>query len=277
VSVFWALFDQHASTWITQAQAMKLTMEVPHYTWMVLMPNAERIGEQWVISGWATFGMALFGAFWLFSWVSNRPVPRGVTIAALLAFGGTCVGAAVIDAVNPQWEMQTLKAEQISALNPLMVMLIIPGLNALVYAPLASRGITVKPLQKMAVGMFMPAVAFAVAAILQSRIEAAGPGQVPVAWQTVQYLIMTTAEVLISVTGLEFAYTQAPRAMKSTIMGFWLLCVTGGNILVAFLAPMEAILDLSTFFWIFTGLMAAASVVFAILAYSYKGKTYLQA
>ena len=50
---------------------------------------------------------------------------------------------------------------------------------------------------------------------------------------------MTTAEVLVSVTGLEFAYTQAPRAMKSTIMGFWLLCVTFGNILVAFLAPMQ--------------------------------------
>jgi POT family proton-dependent oligopeptide transporter len=87
---------------------------------------------------------------------------------------------------------------------------------------------------------------------------------------------MTTAEVLVSVTGLEFAYTQAPRTMKSTMMGFWLLCVTGGNILVAFLAPMETILELSEFFWIFTGLMSGAAVIFAVLAFFYKGKTYLQ-
>jgi proton-dependent oligopeptide transporter, POT family len=88
--------------------------------------------------------------------------------------------------------------------------------------------------------------------------------------------VMTTAEVLVSVTGLEFAYTQAPRKMKSTIMGFWLLCVTFGNILVAFLAPMEAILSLSMFFWTFTALMAAAAAIFAAMAYFYKGKTYLQ-
>ncbi len=73
-----------------------------------------------------------------------------------------------------------------------------------------------------------------------------------------------------------FAYTRAPRTMKSTIMGFWMLCVTFGNVLVAFLAPMETLLDLSKFFWIFAALMAVASVVFAVLAYFYKGRTCLQ-
>jgi hypothetical protein len=53
--------------------------------------------------------------------------------------------------------------------------------------------------------------------------------------------------------------------------------VTFGNILVAFLAPMQQILSLSQFFWVFTGLMTAAAVVFSIMAYLYKGKTYLQA
>jgi POT family proton-dependent oligopeptide transporter len=87
---------------------------------------------------------------------------------------------------------------------------------------------------------------------------------------------MTTAEVLVSITGLEFAYTQAPRAMKSTIMSFWLLCVTIGNLLVAFLSPLQEQLPLSSFFWVFAVLMAGAAVLFAVLAYFYKGKTYLQ-
>jgi POT family proton-dependent oligopeptide transporter len=133
------------------------------------------------------------------------------------------------------------------------------------------------PLRRMTVGMFLAAVSFAMAALLQLRIEAAaGPGEVGVAWQIAQYWVITTAEVLVSITGLEFAYTQAPRSMKSTIMGFWLLTVTFGNLLVAFLAPLEATLELSSFFWLFTALMVGAAVLFAVMAALYRGKTYLQ-
>ena len=104
-------------------------------------------------------------------------------------------------------------------------------------------------------------------------------GQVPfagTAWQVLQYLVITTAEVLVSITGLEFAYTQAPRRMKSTIMGFWLLCVTVGNLIVAFLSPLQKAFPLSTFFFVFAGLMTLASALFALMAYTYKGKSYLQ-
>jgi len=264
VSVFWALFDQHASTWITQAQEMDLTISVPRYTFAFVV--------------YGTIALAAFGGVWLFSWISNVRIPRNVTIGVVGVWVLAGVGCAIADAVTRDFVDQALKAEQISALNPLMVMMIIPALGAFVYRPLEARGITVKPLQKMSVGMFLAAVAFAVAAVLQQRIEAAAIAQtkIPVLWQFGQYIVMTTAEVLVSVTGLEFAYTQAPRAMKSTMMGVWLLCVTFGNVLVAFLAPMEAILELSQFFWVFTGLMIGAALVFTLLARSYKGKTYLQ-
>jgi POT family proton-dependent oligopeptide transporter len=149
-------------------------------------------------------------------------------------------------------------------------------LNLLIFSPLSSRGVDVKPLQKMTVGMFLAAAAFGAAAVLQEAIQTAGPGKVPGLWQMVQYFIMTVAEVLVSTTGLEFAYTQAPRAMKSTIMSFWLFCVTIGNLLVAFLAPLQKTTALSTFFWLFAGLMAGAATIFLFLALSYRGKTYLQ-
>ena len=262
VSVFWALFDQHASTWITQAQEMDLTITVPRYTFAFVV--------------YGTVALAAFGGVWLFSWISNLRVPRKVTLGVVGAWVVAGVACGIADLLTHEFVDQALKAEQISALNPLMVMMIIPALGAFVYGPLEARGITVKPLQKMSVGMFLAAVAFAVAALLQQRIEAAGEGHVPVLWQFGQYIVMTTAEVLVSVTGLEFAYTQAPRAMKSTMMGVWLLCVTFGNVLVAFLAPMEAILELSQFFWVFTGLMVGAALLFTLLAWTYKGKSYLQ-
>ena len=41
-------------------------------------------------------------------------------------------------------------------------------------------------------------------------------------WQVFAYIIMTAAEVLVSITALEFSYTQAPKAMKSFIMGLFL-------------------------------------------------------
>ena len=205
VSVFWALFDQHSSTWIKQAGQMNLQVAPDMGFWS---------GE--------------------------------------------------------------LSASQIPALNPLMVMMIIPLMNFLVYNPLEKAGINFSPLRRMTAGMALAAISFGVAALLQFRIESAPDHSVSVGWQMIQYWLITTAEVLVSITGLEFAYTQAPRSMKSTIMGFWLLCVTFGNLLVAFLAPLEETLPLSTFFWVFTGLMGAATVVFMVMAYFYKGKSYLQ-
>ncbi len=264
VSVFWALFDQHASTWIEQARQMDRTLSVPYLT------------SGFVVV--ATVCLALYGGSWLMLWVSNIKVPKAISIGvvALLTIAGVvCVGG---DLASGQWRSVELEAAQIAAMNPLMVMMIIPGLNVLVYEPLERRGIEFKPLHKMTLGMFMAAVAFTFGALLQTRIEAmaGGPDQIHVLWQVGQYLVMTTAEVLVSVTGLEFAYTQAPRSMKSTIMGFWLLGVTGGNVLVAFLAPMQNILTLSQFFWVFTALMTVAALIFAVLASQYRGKTYLQ-
>jgi dipeptide/tripeptide permease len=278
VSVFWALFDQHASTWIDQAQQMNLDVSVPVYSGV------------WLLA--ATLALSVYAGVWLFSWIANRPLARSLTVRVVgvtLALGALAVVGDLL-APPPGEIFQSsglelprerilnihMEAAQISAINPLFVMIVIPGLNLLVYAPLAARGIHVKPLQKMTVGMFLSAAAFAAAALVQEAIQTAGDGQVHALWQVIQYFVMTVAEVLVSVTGLEFAYTQAPRAMKSTIMGFWLLCVTFGNLLVAFLAPLQKTLALSQFFWLFAGLMAGAAAIFLVLAWFYKGKTYLQ-
>jgi len=207
--------------------------------------------------------------------VANRPLPRRTTLAILGLLGLWGIGTAVLQLRLGGTETITMLPAQIAAANPLFVMIVIPLLNVLVYQPLERRGRPLKPLQRMTIGMFLAVLAFVTVALLQARIEAEGRGVIHVLWQIIPYFILTTAEVLVSVTGLEFAYTQAPRAMKSTIMGFWLLTFSFGNVLVAFLAPLQA-LSLATFFWIFAGLMVVAAVVFVVLAARYRGKTYLQ-
>jgi len=166
-----------------------------------------------------------------------------------------------------------LLPEQISAANPAMVMVLIPLVTFGLYPAMRKLGLEPTPLRRMTVGMLVSGFAFVVVALIQARLDAGE--RVSVGWQLIAYFIMTLAEVLVSVTGLEFAYSQAPKRMKSTIMGFWLLTVALGNVLVALLAAFGN-LPLVDFFWTFAGLMGGAAVLFGLIASRYRYRDYTQ-
>ena len=173
VSVFWALFDQHGSTWVRQAQMMDLHL-------------------------WGEGGEPFLG------------IPN-----------------------------VKLDASQTQSMNPLLVMLLIPLMNVF-YGLVDRAGLKTTPLRRLTFGMFLTSLSFVATALLQQHIADSPEGTVWAGWQVVQYTVLTIAEVMVSVTGLEFAYTQAPKRMKSTVMGFWLLTVTFGNVLVAFLSGFKS-------------------------------------
>jgi solute carrier family 15 (oligopeptide transporter), member 1 len=56
-------------------------------------------------------------------------------------------------------------------------------------------------------------------------------------WLFPQYLVITLGEIMFSVTGLEFSYSQAPPSLKSVVQAAWLLTVAFGN---AIIIPSEA-------------------------------------
>src|SRR5262249_23209464 len=109
---------------------------------------------------------------------------------------------------------------------------------------------------------------------VQGAIDARPPSTVWFGWQAIAYVLMTLGEVLVSITGLEFAYSQAPRRMKSTVMGLWQLTVSLGNVLVSLIALIK--LPLVQSFWLFAGLMAATSVAFGLRARFYRARDYVQ-
>ena len=168
-----------------------------------------------------------------------------------------------------------LLAPQMQAINPILVLIFIPMMNYGVYPLVEKLGIRVTALRRMTVGMIVATMSFVAVALIQTAIDDQGPGKVSILWQTVPYVILTFAEVLVSITGLEFAYSQAPRRMKSTIMGFWMLTIALGNILVSVLAE-SAKLPLTQFFWIFSGLMLAAGLIFGLRAYFYVERDFIQ-
>ena len=87
---------------------------------------------------------------------------------------------------------------------------------------------------------------------------------------------------MVSITGLEFSYTQAPNTMKSSVMALWLLTVASGELFVGLINKWilnpDGTRKLSDYqyFMFFTLLMFATAVVFVVVSCFYKGRTYLQ-
>lgn len=119
---------------------------------------------------------------------------------------------------------------QMQALNPLLVMLLIPFNNLALYPALRRLGLEPTALRRMGAGIAFAGLAWVGAGAIQLWIDGGDP--VSIGWQVLPYALLTFGEVLVSATGLEFAYSQAPAAMKGVIMSFWMLSVTFGNLWV---------------------------------------------
>lgn len=119
---------------------------------------------------------------------------------------------------------------QIQVLNPILVMAMIPLFQFLVY-PAIDRVFRLTPLRKIGIGLFVMAAGFGLSALVQGWID--GGARPSVGWQFLAYVIITAAEIMVSITGLEFSYAQAPKTMKSVIMAVWLLSVSLGNYVTA--------------------------------------------
>jgi POT family proton-dependent oligopeptide transporter len=127
---------------------------------------------------------------------------------------------------KPDW----FQSSQMQALNPALVMLLIPFNNLALFPALRRVGIEPTALRRMAAGLVFSALSWVVVGLMQLALD---DGQaLSITWQILPYALLTLGEVLVSATGLEFAYSQAPAPMKSAIMAFWNLTVTVGNLWV---------------------------------------------
>ncbi|KAM8749423.1 solute carrier family 15 member 2 [Acanthopagrus schlegelii] len=105
--------------------------------------------------------------------------------------------------------------------------------------------------------------------IVMYKMEDVKANNVHIAWQIPQYTLITMGEVLFSITGLEFSYSQAPANMKSVLQGGWLLTVAFGNVIVLIVAE-GAGLEQWKEFLLFACLLLGVCIIFSIMAYFYK-------
>ena len=173
-----------------------------------------------------------------------------------------------------------LTVEQLGALNPIFVVLIVPLMACAIESlrKCAARGSAARrhwieptPLRRMTCGMFITAAAFALTAEVQARIDASPPRAVSSLWQVPQFFVMTVAEVLVSATGLEWAYTQAPVSMRSSVVALYLSMVAIGNVFTGILyAALASVLSSLQIMLTLMSLMLVAALAFTALAARYR-------
>ncbi|XP_077472714.1 solute carrier family 15 member 1 isoform X2 [Stigmatopora argus] len=102
-----------------------------------------------------------------------------------------------------------------------------------------------------------------------TAVEDIQPNSVHMALQIPQYFFITAGEVMFSVTGLEFSYSQAPSNMKAVLQAGWLLTVAIGNFIVLIVAELAKIPERWAEYVLFASLLIAVCFIFSIMAYFY--------
>ena len=113
---------------------------------------------------------------------------------------------------------------------PLLVMLLIPFNNLVLYPALAAIRLRNDGAATDDRRHRLSGLSWIVVGAMQVVLD--GGNAFSITWQVLPYALLTFGEVLVAATGLEFAYSQAPLAMKGAIMAFWNFSVTIGNLWV---------------------------------------------
>ncbi|KAJ3592632.1 hypothetical protein NHX12_007759 [Muraenolepis orangiensis] len=236
-----------------------------------------------------------------------------------------------------------LQPDQMQTVNPILILTLVPIMDRVIYPLIRRCGLNFSPLKRMNVGMFLAAMAFVAAALVQIEIdktlpvfptnvqsqlkainlgsgpvtvemtvftiekgplsceysrefgfgssytfiipssfafgadcaasialaEDIQPNSVHMALQIPQYFLITAGEVVFSVTGLEFSYSQAPSNMKAVLQAGWLFTVAIGNFIVLIVAEIAQIPEQWAEFVLFASLLVAVCFIFSVMAHFY--------
>lgn len=122
-------------------------------------------------------------------------------------------------------------------LDPLALLIFIPICDKLIYPALVRWGINFSPVKRITWGFGFGTLAMIVAAIIQHYIYVKapcgnhatdgdciadlGPPDMSVWIQTPAYVIIALSEIFASITSLEYAFTKAPKNMRSFVTGLY--------------------------------------------------------
>lgn len=277
VAVFWSLYDQTGSAWVLQAGQMDCTF----------------LGRRWLESQIQAVNPLLILVFVpLFAYVIYPAMGKVVTLTPLRKIGMGFLLTVVAFGISAHAQ-RLIDEEQVAFRAKVAPIVAAEGID------LAKTATALREVERMAAAATLEALSTQPAgterdAKVADTIAAGGiavtkdgtrmDAQWPsIAWQLLAYLVLTAAEVMVSITGLEFSYTQAPASMKSIVMSLWLLSVSAGNVLTALVnrftqdAEGNSTLTGASYYWFFTALMLGATLVFMVVSRFYRYRDVLPA
>ena len=277
VAVFWSLYDQTGSAWVLQAGQMDCTF----------------LGRRWLESQIQAVNPLLILVFVpLFAYVIYPAMGKVVTLTPLRKIGMGFLLTVVAFSISAHAQ-RLIDEEQVAFRAKVAPIVAAEGVD------LAKTATALREVERMAAAATLEALSTQPAgterdAKVADTIAAGGiavakdgtrmDAQWPsIAWQLLAYLVLTAAEVMVSITGLEFSYTQAPASMKSIVMSLWLLSVSAGNVLTALVnrltqdAEGNSTLTGASYYWFFTALMLGATLVFMVVSRFYRYRDVLPA
>ncbi len=249
VPVFWAIFDQTGSAWVLQAESM----------------DRRFLGMMWLESQVQVVNPALILTMIpLFTYVVYPAMGKFFNPTPLRKIG---IGFVL-----------TVAAFAISALIEVAITKKAPEVAPQFWAALGQTGPVPEKLSevvRLAESMNWD----------QTRINQFLDPMPSIGWQFVAYIVLTAAEIMVSIVCLEFAYTQSPPRMKSFIMGVYFLGVSLGNLVVSGVnftldamkdeagkTPLEG----ANYYWFFAALMGVTTLVYLVYSQFYRGRTFIQ-
>jgi POT family proton-dependent oligopeptide transporter len=204
---------------------------------------------------------------------------RSSLVRIALVFLPVPVFWALYNQTTSTWVLQGSKmtpfhyfnGETMQGVGSVLVMIWTPALTLVLY-PMAERlGWRPTALRRMTAGMFFAAMSFAICGLVQARMD---HGQtMSILWQLAAYVVLEVGEVLLSATGLEFAFEQAPARLKSVVTSLWLMTIAVGHFMVAVFNELNrryVHAAGASQFYFFAAMMIAVTAVFAYCATRYQ-------
>lgn len=153
---------------------------------------------------------------------------------------------------------------QLQSFNPVYILVLAPFFSRFIYPK--TKWDT---LDKMVIGFFVAGSSFLLLGYVQLLID--GGDRPTFLYQALAYLIITIAEVMVSITVLEYAYRNSPKVMKSFVMGLFYFSIFLGNFivygvleLISSVRGVENLLHGANHFFFYAGLIFAVGVIFQV-------------
>ena len=184
---------------------------------------------------------------------------------------------ALFDQISSAWVIQgermegdffglfSLSSSQMQFLNPLLILLLIPFFSRVIF-PRFGGGAGPSLIARLRIGFFIAPIAFAVSAYYETLLGR--DIALSLFWLVIPYVLITSAEVLVSPTALELFYRDAPESMKSAVMSVYFIGVSLGNYFAGGVNLLltddagEPLLQGANYYLFFAGLMVLVALAF---------------